>query len=140
MGRPGARSRSGRGGSENEVQVAESYGSALDGVQADFVQQGNHLAKVEIHVLTEVRDQAAPLLSGSSKIHGEQPAARLQNPAYLRKTLSAGLFGQVMKHHGAQYAVECRVREWQLLSSGIFENYFDAAFPGLLARSLDHLR
>ena len=55
------------------MQIAESHGSALDSAQADFVQQGNHLAKIEIDVLTEVRDQAAPLLSGSSKIHGKQP-------------------------------------------------------------------
>ena len=87
------RSRHGRGGSENKLQVTDSHGSTLHSVQSDFGQHGNHLAKIEINMVTEVRDQASPFICGSSKIDGKQPSAWLQNPAYLGNSLSAGLVG-----------------------------------------------
>ena len=76
-------SRPGRGRSENEMQVAESHGPALESVQAGFGQRRNHLAKIEINMVTEVRDQAEPFICRSSKIDGKQSPTRLQNPAYL---------------------------------------------------------
>ncbi len=107
------------------MQVAESHGPALESVQADFGQRRNHLAKIEINMVTEVHDQAEPFICRSSKIDGKQPPTWLQNPPYLRNTLSSRLVGQMMKHHGAQYGVECRVWKWQLLDSRIFKDYVD---------------
>src|SRR6266699_2642116 len=48
------------GASQNKLQVAESHGPALESVQAGFGQRRNQLAKIEINMVTEVRDQAAP--------------------------------------------------------------------------------
>ena len=45
-----------------------------------------------------------------------------------------------MKHHGAQYGVECCVCKWQLVDSRIFKDYVDARLPRLFTRFLDHLR
>src|SRR5260370_35703997 len=61
------------------MQVAESHGPALENVQAGFGQDGNHLAKIEINMVTEARDQAAPFICRSSKIDGKQSPTRLQN-------------------------------------------------------------